>query len=359
MARLIVIVGGTMQPQESPNVRVAAAQLAPVWMDTAATIARAVDAIREVGRAGAQLVAFPEVYVPAYPYWNWIMSPFEGSSWFHRLVKQAVVVPSEHTRALCSAAADAGVYVVIGINERDAHQVGTLYNTNLVISPAGQIIGRHRKLVPTWAEKLTWAGGDGRSLRVYETEVGRLGTLACGENTNTLARFALLALGEQVHVANYPAFPFNGDYDMQSAIRLRAGAHSFEGKLFTVVASSVLTDEIVEQLADTEARRKLLDQHPNALSAVFGPDGQVMAGPLIDEEGILYADLDLDSCIELKQMHDIVGHYNRFDVFELRVHRRPLAPVAWDGDPPHVETWAIDDIQPDSHDRPASGRPDK
>jgi nitrilase len=305
---------------------VAAVQAAPVWMDTPATIERACSLIREAADHGARLVAFPEVYVPAYPYWNWIMTPFEGSRWFHMLSKQAVLVPSEHTHALCAQARASSVYVVIGINERSPISAGTIYNTNLVIDPNGQIIGRHRKLVPTWAEKLTWGFGDGSSLRVYDTEIGHLGTLACGENTNTLARFALLAQGEEIHVANYPAFPFN-QYDMVQAITLRAGAHSFEGKVYTIVASSVLTNEIIDAVCATEAQREMMTRKPNAMSAVFGPDGMVVGNSLIDDEGIVYAEIDLDRPIELKQMHDIVGHYNRFDVLSLHLNRRPIQPL--------------------------------
>jgi nitrilase len=313
-------------PATQPIVRVAAVQAAPVWMDAQATIHKACRLIREAAGEGAQLIAFPEVYVPAYPYWNWIMNPFQGSRWFRRLSQQSLVVPGPHTELLCAEARESRCHVVIGVNERSPISAGTLYNTNLVISPRGEIIGRHRKLVPTWAEKLTWGFGDGSSIRTYDTEVGCLGTLACGENTNTLARFALLAQGEQVHVANYPAFPF-GDYDMVAAIQLRAGAHSFEGKVHTIVASSVMTEEIVEALSETEEQRRMLSRRPCALSAVFGPDGQMIGAPLIDEEGVVHAELDLDRSIELKQMHDIVGHYNRFDVFRLEVNRAAIQPV--------------------------------
>ena len=124
------------------------------------------------------------------------------------------------------------------MNERSPVSLGTIYNTNLVFGPDGTLLGRHRKLVPTWAEKLTWASGDGSTLRTYDTPYGPLGTLACGENTNTLARFTLLSQGEVIHIANYIAFPFTADYDMPEAIRIRAGAHSFEGKVFTIVACS-------------------------------------------------------------------------------------------------------------------------
>jgi aliphatic nitrilase len=307
-------------------VRVAAVQASPVWMDTPATIDKACSLIREAAANGARLVAFPEVFVPAYPYWNWIMNPFEGSRWFRALSAQALLVPGPATDSLCAQARESGVHVVIGVNERSPVSAGTLYNTNLVIDPVEGIVIRHRKLVPTWAEKLTWAGGDGASIRVHDTGFGLLGTLACGENTNTLARFALLAQGEQIHVANYPAFPF-GDYDMVKAITIRAGAHSFEGKVYTVVASGVLTAEIVDAVCETDAQLKMMDQRPNALSAVFGPDGEPVGPPLIDDEGILYAELDLERPVELKQFHDIVGHYNRFDVFTLTLDRRSIEPL--------------------------------
>lgn len=305
---------------QTQTYKVAAVQAAPVWMDTSATIRRARDLIREAASGGARLVVFPEVYVPAYPYWNWIMNPFEGSRWFRDLARQAIVVPGEHIEQLCAQARESAVYVVIGINERSPVSMGTLYNTNLVIGPTGELLGRHRKLVPTWAEKLTWAGGDGSSIRVYETELGRLGTLACGENTNTLARFALLAQGEQVHVANYPAFPFS-QFDMADGIKIRAGAHSFEGKVYTIVASGVITDDILDAVCDTDAQRAMMSYRPNAISGVFGPDGALLGEALVDEEGIVYAELDLDRPIELKQFHDIVGHYNRFDVFSLTLNR--------------------------------------
>jgi len=312
---------------------VAAVQAAPIWMDTTATIERACSLIREAASHGARLVAFPEVYVPGYPYWNWIMTPFEGSRWFRVLSKQSVLVPGEHTNALCAQARASSVYVVIGINERSPISAGTIYNTNLVIDPEGEIIGRHRKLVPTWAEKLTWGGGDGSSLRVYDTGIGHLGTLACGENTNTLARFALLAQGEEIHVANYPAFPFN-QYDMVQAISLRAGAHSFEGKVYTVVASGVLTKDIIDAVCETDTQREMMTRKPNAMSAIFGPDGMIIGSPLIDDEGIVYAEIDLDRPIELKQMHDIVGHYNRFDVLSLHLNRSPIQPLFESGAQP-------------------------
>lgn len=218
---------------------------------------------------------------------------------------------------------------MIGVNERSPVSLGTLYNTMLFIGPDGEILGKHRKLVPTWAEKLTWAHGDGSTLTVYDTAIGPLGGLACGENTNTLARFTLLAQGELVHVASYIALPVAPpDYDMAEAIRVRAAAHCFEGKLFTIVSCSTVSEEIIAAMEtlvpDARAR---LERKNSAFSGILGPDGRTVGAPLIDEEGIVYAEIDLSRCIQPKQMHDIIGHYNRFDIFDLRVNAMPQQPV--------------------------------
>ncbi|MGR7003502.1 nitrilase-related carbon-nitrogen hydrolase [Yinghuangia aomiensis] len=162
-----------------------------------------------------RLVVFPEVFVPGYPYWNWTMNPVQGSPWFERLYRASVDIPGPHIDRLRAAARATGAVVVIGVNERGAHSVGELYNTMVTIGADGAVLGVHRKLVPTWAEKLTWTGGDASSLRVHPTPVGPLGVLACGENTNTLARFTLLAQGELVHAASYIALPVApADYDI-------------------------------------------------------------------------------------------------------------------------------------------------
>ena len=312
-----------------PRFRAAAVQASPVYLNPGATADKAASLIREAAANGAKLVAFPEVFVPGYPYWNWITDPVTGSAWFEKLAKASVLVPGPEVDAVRKAARDTGCYVVLGVNERSPVSLGAIYNTLVFIGPDGAVLGKHRKLVPTWAEKLTWTGGDGSSLRVYDTEIGRLGGLACGENTNTLARFALLGQGELVHVASYISLPVAPpDYDMAEAIKLRAIAHSFEGKIFTIVSCSTVSEEIITAMETVvpDARARL-QRKSSAFSGIIGPDGRVVGDPLIDDEGIVYADIDLDRCIQPKQMHDIVGHYNRFDIFDLRVNRRPLAPL--------------------------------
>ncbi|HWK62678.1 MAG TPA: carbon-nitrogen hydrolase family protein [Eoetvoesiella sp.] len=307
-----------------PNVKVAAVQAAPVFLDTQATIDKACALIEQAAQNGASLVAFPEVFVAGYPYWNWIMTPVEGSPWFDKLCRSAIEIPGPEIHRVAQAAKQHGVHVVIGVNERNKNGIGTLYNTLVFIGPDGKLLGRHRKLIPTWAEKLTWANGDGASLRVYDTSIGKLGGLACGENTNTLARFSLLAQGELLHVASYISLPVAPpDYDMAEAIKVRAMAHSFEGKVYTVVSCSTISDEIIAAFTpSTPNAEQLLRRKNSAFSGVIGPDGRLIGEPLIDQEGIVYADVDLGKCIQPRQMHDIVGHYNRFDIFDLRVNRR-------------------------------------
>src|SRR5579859_2909253 len=160
-----------------PRFKAAAVQASPVFLDAAATVDKAAALLREAAANGAKLVAFPEAFVPGYPYWNWITDPVSGSPWFEKLAKASVLVPGPEIDVVRKAARDAACHVVLGVNERSAVSLGAIYNTLVFIGPDGSLLGKHRKLVPTWAEKLTWTGGDGSSLRVYDTELGPLGGL--------------------------------------------------------------------------------------------------------------------------------------------------------------------------------------
>ena len=310
--------------------KAATVQTSPVFLNAEKTIDKAITFIKEASENGAQLIAFPEVFVSGYPYWNWIMTPVQGSKWYEKLYKSAITADGSEVKRICDAAKEFNIHIVIGINERGP-SFGEIYNTNLIIDNLGNLIGKHRKLVPTWAEKLTWSSGDGSSLKVYKTEIGPIGTLACGENTNTLARFALLAQGELIHVANYISLPVAPpDYDMAEAIKIRAAAHSFEGKLFTIVSCSTISQEIKDALReDVPNVDELLTRKNSAFSGFIGPNGAVIGTPLIDQEGIVYADIDLEKCIQPKQMHDILGHYNRFDIFDLRINTAPTRNITF------------------------------
>ncbi len=315
---------------EFPKFKAATVQTSSVFLNVSGTIDKAITFIKEASSNGAELIAFPVVFIAGYPYWNWIMTPVQGSKWYEELYKNSVAVSDPEMQRLYKAAKDHNIHVVIGINER-GDSYGEIYNTNLIIDCNGEVIGKHRKLVPTWAEKLTWTSGDGSSLKVYNTKIGPIGTLACGENTNTLARFTLLAQGELIHIANYISLPVAPpDYNMAEAIKIRAAAHSFEGKLFTIVSCSTISKEIMERLRDDVPNvEELLTRKNSAFSGFIGPNGAVIGEALIDDEGIVYAEIDLQKCIQPKQMHDILGHYNRFDIFDLRVNVAPTKKITF------------------------------
>ena len=167
---------------------------------------------------------------------------------------------------------------------------------------------------------------------MHKTELGMLGTLACGENTNPLARFSLMSQGEQVHIANYISLPTAPkEYNMAEAIKLRGMTHSFEGKIFTIISCSTVSEEIISEMEEVlPDARKLLTRKNSAFSGIIGPDGTLIGDGLIDEEGIVYADIDLEKCIKPKQMHDILGNYNRFDIFDLRVNTKKQEAISFE-----------------------------
>jgi nitrilase len=313
-----------------PKVKVAAVQAAPVFLDRERTLDKAVALISEASRNGADLIAFPEVFIAGYPYWNRLENVFKTTPFFIELLKNSVCVPGPVTDRLCKAAQQAGVHVVIGINERPDNTLGTLYNTNLVIGPEGKILLKHRKLMPTYAEKLVWGFGDGSSLRILNTPIGKIGTLICGENANPLARFALIAQGEEIHISNYPSMPSAdyGGYNLGADIQLRGAAHAFEGKVFHVVVSSVIDATVVDKLADTEEKRRILTSPQSSFTGIFAPGGNLISDTVSsDQEEIVYAVCDIEAIIGPKLRHDVAGQYNRFDVLSLKLNRAPCKPI--------------------------------
>jgi nitrilase len=324
---------------EYPKFKACFAHVSPVFLDAHATVHKACSLIAEAGRNGAQLVAFPESFIPAFPVWAAVQAPIHNHDFFKRLAADSIEVPGPEVQQLCDAACENEVHVSIGISERSRVSVGCLWNSNLLIGANGVVLNHHRKLMPTFYEKLIWAAGDGEGLRVNETPIGKIGMLICGENTNPLARYALIAQGEQVHISSYPPVwptrPSNqpGRYDLASAIRIRADAHSFEGKVFNVVASAVLDKTSLDVLKGIGSEaRQTLEQSPQAVSMVIGPSGEIISETLCDNEGLLYQDIDVSQCVEAKQFHDVVGYYNRFDVFDLRVTRKRLTPITFTED---------------------------
>jgi nitrilase len=312
-------------------VRVAAVQAAPVFLDRDATIEKAVRLIGEAAAGGAGLVAFPETWIPGYPAWIFGAAGWDDAAQkrvFGRLSANAVEVPSPAVDVLCRAAKKAGVVVAMGMTERDARASrGTLYNSILYVSELGQVLGVHRKLMPTHAERIVWGQGDGSTLHVFETPVGRVGGLACWEHWMPLTRFAMHAKGEQIHVA---AWPEVGDPELH---RFCTRHYAFEGRCFAlcVMGARVGPEHLPEgfELADAMgATDDFVNREPVGGTCVFAPDGTVVADSVAGGETIVYADLDLGRIPEEQAALDVVGHYNRPDVFTLSVDERPRAPVA-------------------------------
>jgi nitrilase len=304
--------------------RAAAVQSSSVWLDREASTAKVCALIEEAGRGGADVVALPESFIPGFPYWVFVKPLSETGGWHARLHDQAVEIPGPTIDALAAAAKQAGVYAVVGTTEREPGSVGTLYNTNVVVSPDGELLGKHRKLVPTWGERAVWAGGDGSTLSVFPTRFGPLGTLNCGENINTLARFALLAQGERIHVANFPSALLAGGRHSSNELYLHAAPHAYEGKLFSIVSEEYGTPEVAAELG---IPYEVPDGAYNCVSGVIGPNGEWVTPPLVDQPGIVYADCAFEAVVHGKLFHDLVGHYNRFDVLRLEVDRTARTPL--------------------------------
>jgi nitrilase len=310
------------------KVTAAAVQAAPVFLDRDATVDKACRLVGEAAAGGAGLVVFPETFVPTYPDWVWRSTPWgPGPGWFGRLLDQAVVVPSAATEALGEAARRAGVYVSIGVNERD--QVGsTLYNTQLYLGPDGALLGKHRKLMPTGGERLVWGMGDGSTLPVFDTPFGRLGGLICWENYMPLARYALYAKGVDIWAA--PTWDTSDVW----VPTLRHIAK--EGRMYVIGVAPLLRGSDVP--ADLPGRDELYggeeDWLSRGLSTIVGPRGEILAGPLVEQEGILYAELDAARARTARMEFDPVGHYARPDVFRLVVDTRRRDQVTTDHEPP-------------------------
>lgn len=321
-----------------PIVKVAAVHAAPVFLNREATLQKALAFINEAARNGAELIAFPESFIPGFPVWAARWSPIDNHDWFRKMAANSVLVDGPEIAALAAEAARLGVFVSMGFSESTRVSVGCLWNANVLIGDDGTLLNHHRKLVPTFYEKMVWAPGDGAGLRVADTRIGKIGGLICGENTNPLARYALIAQGEQIHLSSWPAIwptrkPVSGEnFDNLAANRIRASAHSFEAKAFGILCAGYLGRDMVDQLSIDPRAAEVLEQTPRAATQFISPTGSGLGDVLQDEEGIAYARFDLNGCVEPKQFHDVVGYYNRFDVFDLKINRRRLAPVTWTDD---------------------------
>lgn len=296
----------------SDYIKVAAAQLSPVFLNKEKTVEKACEAIMEAGEQGAKLIVFPEAFIPGYPDWIWLIPNSSGAALnklYVKLVENAVSIPGKTTELLCKAAKKAGINVVMGLHERNSEtSSSSLFNSLLFINDRGEVAGKHRKLIPTGGERLIWAQGMGDSLRSYDTSAGKIAGLICWENFMPLARVAIYESGAQILVSPTWDKSPNWLHSMRYIAR--------EGGLFVISTCMVLRmDDIPDEYEFKKHYPEGREWINTGKSCVIGPDGKLIAGPLDAEEGIIYADIDLQQITAAKRMFDVVGHYSRPDVF--------------------------------------------
>ncbi len=314
-----------------PRFTVAAVQAASVLFDREKSVDKAVRLIEEAADKGAVIIGFPEAFIAGHPevwYYAKKSNPFHTKGeMFKQLVKNGVKVPSPATERLCTAAKKAHAYVVIGMNEVDSLFPGTVYNSQLLISDTGEIMGVHRKMVPTNVEKLVHSGGDGSYLNVYDTPYGRLSSLICGEHAHDLYKYALLAMGAQIHIASWPSFPAHiHGKNQQDSVDFRVRQFAHEGKIFVISSCGITDKQNIAVCCETQEERDNIIENSGGGSSIIGPNGEHLVGPMYEGEGVLTAEISLEDALPGKQLHNVLGHYTRWDVLSLNFNRERLSP---------------------------------
>src|SRR5437764_2387605 len=305
-------------------VKVAAVQAASVFLDREGSTAKACRLIREAGATGARVIGFPEGFIPAHPVWyhHHAATGAISNRLATELFKNSVEIPGPETAALCAAARDANAYVVVGVCEKMPNTIGTMFNTQVYIGPDGTLIRKHQKIMPTVGERLVHMGGFGDTFGAFPSEYGPMSGLICGENSNPLAVFALTAEGTRIHVMSWPNhFPTSGD-PMRNRVSVDSQAFAQMSKAFVISACGTVDERMVDMLAaGPEAEKFLRNPDCNGGSVIVAPTSRILAGPMGAEEGILYADRNLELGVQMKLRHDFAGHYNRPDIFQLHINR--------------------------------------
>ena len=282
---------------------------------------KVLQALVKAAQEGVQLVVFPETFVPYYPYFSFVQPPVLMGKEHRRLYEEAVTVPGPVTDTVSRAARSYGIVVLLGVNERDN---GSLYNTQLLFDADGTLLLKRRKITPTYHERMIWGQGDGSGLKVVPTAVGRLGSLACWEHYNPLARFALMAQHEQIHCSQFPGSLVGQIFTDQIEVTIRH--HALESACFVVNATGWLSPEQVGQITPDEKLQCVLIGGCN--TAIIGPEGNHLCPPITEGEGMAIADLDFSLITKRKRMMDSVGHYARPDLLQLRINMSAMSLMA-------------------------------
>lgn len=306
------------------KLKVAAVQATPVFLDKEASTKKACTLIKEAGKKGAKIIVFPEGFIPSHPVW-YHFHPGTGAiatSLSVELFKNSVEIPGPEVEALCKAAKNSDAYVVMGICEKLPNTTGTMYNTQLYIGPDGTYIGKHQKIMPTVGERLVHKGGNGDTFGAINTEYGPISALMCSENSNPLAVFALTAEGTRIHAAAWPNHWGKESKPMKKYVEIASKNFAQVSKAYVISACATVNDEMIERMLLSDDEEKML-RNPDITggSMIISPDAEIIAGPMGNEEGILYADIDLEQCIIHKLHHDFSGNYNRADIFSLYISK--------------------------------------
>lgn len=307
--------------------KAAAVQAAPEFLDLAASVDKAVALIDEAGRQGVELIAFPETWIPGYPWWIWLGAPAWGMRFVGRYFENSIEAGSREERALQEAVRRNRLTAVIGVSERAG---GSLYMGQWIYGPDGEPIARRRKLKPTHVERTVFGESDGSHIAVHETAVGRLGALCCWEHIQPLTKYAMYAQNEQVHVASWPSFSLyaGAAYALGPEVNSAASQiYAVEGQCFVLAACGVVSPAMVELLCDSPDKQQFLTAG-GGHARIYGPDGSPLGEPLApDAEGLLVAEIDLAAIAYAKAAADPAGHYSRPDVFRLMFNDRANPPT--------------------------------
>jgi nitrilase len=308
-----------------PVVKGAAVQACPVFLEREATTEKAGRLIREAGKNGARVIVFPEGFIPAHPVW-YHFHPGTGPIAIKmsvELFKNSVEIPGPEVTALCEAARDANAYVIMGVCEKRKNTDGTMYNTQIFIGPDGNYLGKHQKVMPTVGERYVHALGGADTFGVIQSEFGPISGLLCSENSNPLEIFALTAEGTRIHGAAWPNHWSKLQKSMKEYVAIATLNFAQVAKCFVISSCATVNEDMIKKMRLTPEEEEILHQPEYAGgSMIAAPSGKLIAGPMGNEEGILYADLDLELCARHKLEHHFSGHYNRPDIFQLSINKQ-------------------------------------